>query len=63
MKNLNFSAPGDPSLAPGQDTKNFKRQRAGLQAALKTGQTLGNYQEVHIRHFHQTLDDYLERRP
>ncbi len=44
-----------------QDTENFKRQRAGIKAALKTGQTLGNYQEVRIRHFHQTLDDYLER--
>ncbi len=42
-----------------QDTDNFRRQRAGMKASLKPGQTLGNYQEVRIRHFHSTLDDYL----
>ena len=44
-----------------QDTENFKRQRAGVKAALKTGQTLGNYQEVRIRRLHMTLDEYLEK--
>ena len=29
-----------------QDTDNFKRQRAGMKASRKPGQTLGNYQEV-----------------
>jgi phenylpropionate dioxygenase-like ring-hydroxylating dioxygenase large terminal subunit len=43
-----------------QDTENFRRQRAGIKAAFKPGQTLGNYQEVRIRHFHQTLDGYLQ---
>ncbi len=42
-----------------QDTENFRRQRAGMKASLKPGQTLANYQEVRIRHFHMTLDEYL----
>jgi hypothetical protein len=42
-----------------QDTDNFRRQRSGMKASLKAGQTLGNYQEARIRHFHQTLDEYL----
>lgn len=42
-----------------QDTDNFKRQRAGMKAAVKQGQTLGNYQESRIRAFHNTLDEYL----
>jgi phenylpropionate dioxygenase-like ring-hydroxylating dioxygenase large terminal subunit len=43
-----------------QDSDNFKRQSAGMKASLKPGQTLANYQEVRIRHFHNTLDSYLE---
>jgi phenylpropionate dioxygenase-like ring-hydroxylating dioxygenase large terminal subunit len=42
-----------------QDTENFYRQRAGMKASFKPGQTLGNYQEVRIRHLQQTLDEYL----
>ena len=42
-----------------QDTDNFRRQWAGMQASLKPGQTLGNYQEARIRRFHATLDGYL----
>ncbi|MEM1231775.1 MAG: aromatic ring-hydroxylating dioxygenase subunit alpha [Pseudomonadota bacterium] len=42
-----------------QDSENFRRQWAGFRAARKEGQTLGNYQESRIRHFHQTLDEYL----
>jgi phenylpropionate dioxygenase-like ring-hydroxylating dioxygenase large terminal subunit len=42
-----------------QDTDNFRRQRAGIKAAFKRGQTLGNYQEIRIRAFHRTLDKYL----
>jgi hypothetical protein len=42
-----------------QDTENFFQQRAGIKAASKQGQTLGNYQEARIRHLHQTLDTYL----
>lgn len=44
-----------------QDTENFKRQSLGIKASAKAGQTLGNYQEVRIRHMHQTLDEYLAR--
>ncbi|MEQ8691899.1 MAG: SRPBCC family protein, partial [Pseudomonadales bacterium] len=43
-----------------QDTDNFKRQWAGMKASRKGAQTLANYQEVRIRHFHQTLDSYLQ---
>lgn len=43
-----------------QDTENFRRQWAGMQASLKAGQTLGNYQEARIRRFHRTLDGYLD---
>ncbi|HIG40986.1 MAG TPA: aromatic ring-hydroxylating dioxygenase subunit alpha [Gammaproteobacteria bacterium] len=46
-----------------QDTDNFKRQWAGILASLKGSETLGNYQEARIRHFHNTLDNYLEGRP
>ena len=42
-----------------QDTENFTRQWAGMRATLKPGQTLGNYQEARIRHFHKVLDTYL----
>ena len=43
-----------------QDTENFHRQRAGIKASMKAGQTLGNYQEVRIRRLHKPLDEYLE---
>jgi len=42
-----------------QDTDNFKRQWRGICASRKGRQTLGNYQESRIRHFHNTLDSYL----
>jgi hypothetical protein len=42
-----------------QDTGNLRRQRDGVKAARKRGQTLGNYQEVRIRRLHLTLDKYL----
>ena len=47
------------ALVLDQDTDNFRRQWAGMQASRKPGETLANYQEVRIRHFHQTLDAYL----
>ena len=43
-----------------QDTANFERQWAGINASLKGAETLGNYQEARIRHFHQVLDGYLQ---
>lgn len=42
-----------------QDTENFKHQRAGVKAAQKAGQTLGNYQESRVRRLHQAVDEYL----
>ena len=42
-----------------QDTGNLRAQQEGFRAAGKRGETLLNYQEVRIRHLHQTLDRYL----
>ncbi len=39
-----------------QDTGNLAMQYKGFLASEKAGQTLGNYQEVRIRHLHQTID-------
>ena len=44
-----------------QDTRNLGLQQEGFKTAYKQGQTLGNYQEIRIRHMHQTLDAYLAR--
>ena len=42
-----------------QDTGNMQAAQEGALTAAKSGATLGNYQEVRIRHMHQTLDKYL----
>ena len=42
-----------------QDTGNLEMQYRGFVAAKKRGQTLGDYQEVRIRHLHQTIDRYM----
>ena len=42
-----------------QDTGNLELQQKGFYASKKRGETLANFQEVRIRHFHQTLDNYL----
>jgi len=55
------SIPGfEPSLAMAmeQDLNNLRAQQEGYKFVDK-GLTLGNYQEVRIRHLHQTLDLYL----
>ena len=44
-----------------QDVDNLDMHTKGIKASRKSGQMLGNYQEVRIRHFHKTLDDYLAR--
>lgn len=44
-----------------QDTGNMQAQQEGFVTSRKKGQTLANYQEVRIRHMHQTLDKYLGR--
>jgi phenylpropionate dioxygenase-like ring-hydroxylating dioxygenase large terminal subunit len=59
------TVPGfDSGLGPvyDQDTVNLRRQRDGVKASKKAGQTLGNYQEVRIRRFHMTLDRVLGER-
>tara|TARA_A100001037_G_scaffold23880_2_gene19646 strand:+ start:2072 stop:3502 length:1431 start_codon:yes stop_codon:yes gene_type:complete len=56
-----------PNMDPGmghvydQDTDNLDLQQQGYYTAKKRGGTLGHYQEIRIRHLHQTLDKYLER--
>ena len=42
-----------------QDGANLPQVQKGMKASKKGTVTLGNYQEVRIRHFHQTLDKYL----
>jgi phenylpropionate dioxygenase-like ring-hydroxylating dioxygenase large terminal subunit len=46
-----------------QDTDNLRAQQEGFLNAVKsgrkTGQTLGNYQEIRLRHFNRTIDKYL----
>jgi phenylpropionate dioxygenase-like ring-hydroxylating dioxygenase large terminal subunit len=42
-----------------QDGANLPQVQKGMLASGKGAVTLGNYQEVRIRHFHQTLDKYL----
>ncbi len=42
-----------------QDTGNMQAAQEGAMTALKPGATLGNYQEIRVRHFHQTLSKYL----
>jgi phenylpropionate dioxygenase-like ring-hydroxylating dioxygenase large terminal subunit len=45
-----------------QDTDNLRAQQQGFRASRKQGETLGNYQEVRIRHFNKTVDNYLSRK-
>jgi nitrite reductase/ring-hydroxylating ferredoxin subunit len=44
-----------------QDTDNLILQQEGLEASAKRGLTLGNYQEVRIRHFERAVDKYVGR--
>ena len=46
-----------------QDTDNLILQQEGMEASAKTGQTLGDYQEIRIRHFHQAIDKYMAMPP
>lgn len=60
------SAPGiDQALGHvfDQDTGNMEAQQQGFLTSRKKGATLGNYQEVRIRHLHQTLDKFLAMPP
>lgn len=42
-----------------QDTENLLLEQEGLEASAKKGITLGNYQEIRIRHFEKTVDKYV----
>ncbi len=42
-----------------QDTENLYAQQQGLEATAKPGLTLGNYQEIRVRHFEMTIDKYM----
>ncbi len=42
-----------------QDTENLILQQAGLEASAKPGITLGNYQEIRVRHFERAVDKYV----
>lgn len=46
-----------------QDTGNLRAQQEGFTTVKKRGMTLANYQEVRIRHMHQTLDKYVAMPP
>lgn len=43
-----------------QDTDNLVLQQEGLEASAKPGLTLGNYQEIRVRHFERAIDKYLK---
>jgi hypothetical protein len=43
-----------------QDMSNLGPVQRGLQASVKAGVTLARYQESRIRHYLQSLDDYIE---
>ena len=45
-----------------QDTDNLLLQQEGLEASAKPGITLGNYQEIRVRHFERAVDKYVEAR-
>ena len=51
---------GGAGMVVDQDTDNLRRIQRGLKASRKGAVTLANYQESRIRHFHHTLDRYLE---
>ena len=50
---------GSAAMVADQDTDNLMRIQKGLRASRKPGVTLARYQESRIRHFHATLDDYM----
>jgi hypothetical protein len=46
-----------------QDTDNLFAQQEGLEASAKHGLTLGNYQEIRVRHFEKAVDKYMAMEP
>ena len=56
------TVPGLPRSLAGvldQDTANLAAQTRGFKASKKSGQTLGNYQEVRARHLQATVRRYI----
>jgi hypothetical protein len=51
---------GGAGMVVDQDTDNLIRIQRGLQANKKGSVTLAAYQESRIRHFHETLEHYLD---
>lgn len=45
-----------------QDMGNLPHVQTGMKASKNKQLHLGNYQEIRIRHFHQTLDKFLNRK-
>lgn len=50
---------GSAATVADQDTDNLMRIQRGLRASRKPGVTLARYQESRIRHYHETLDAYM----
>ncbi len=46
-----------------QDTDNLFAQQEGLEASAKPGITLGNYQEIRVRHFERAVEKYMAMEP
>ena len=46
-----------------QDTDNLILQQEGVEASAKPGLTLGDYQEIRIRHFQKAVDRYMAMPP
>jgi hypothetical protein len=46
-----------------QDTNNLFLQQEGIEASAKRGLTLGNYQEIRVRHFEKAVEKYLAMPP
>jgi hypothetical protein len=42
-----------------QDTENLLLQQQGIEGSVKPGITLGNYQEIRVRHFERAVDEYV----
>jgi hypothetical protein len=42
-----------------QDTDNLFLQQEGIEASAKRGLTLGNYQEIRVRHFEKAVEKYM----
>ena len=42
-----------------QDTANLAAQTRGFKSSYKRGETLGNYQEIRVRHLQKRVTDFL----